>query len=72
MMWKTLWVSPLVVFICMILCGTIMWFFGVLLAVPMAVIVSLAFHVPQSDELKKSVKKIEKDSTAKKRKISKK
>ena len=72
MMWKTLWVSPLVVFICMILCGTIMWFFGVLLAVPMAVIVSLAFHVPQSNELKKSVKKIEKDSTAKKRKISKK
>ena len=72
MMWKTLWVSPLVVFLCMILCGTIMWFFGVLLAVPMAVIVSLAFHVPQSDELKKEVKSIEKTSSFKKRRITKK
>lgn len=51
-MWKTLWVSPLVVFICILLCGTIMWFLGVLLAVPMAVIVSLAFHVPQAEEIK--------------------
>lgn len=72
LMWKTLWISPLVVFICMILCGTIMWFLGVLLAVPMAVIVSLAFHVPQADELEKRVKKIEKDSSFKKKKISKK
>ena len=70
LMWKTLWVNPLVVFICMILCGTIMWFFWVLLAVPMAVIVSLAFHVPESDELEKRVKKIEPtDSKFKKRKI---
>jgi hypothetical protein len=38
----------------------------------MAVIVSLAFHVPQSDELEKKVKKIEKDPTFKKKKISKK
>ena len=72
LMWKTLWVSPLVVFLCMILCGTIMWFFWVLLAVPMAVIVSLAFHVPQADELEKRVKKIEKDPSFKKSKISKK
>lgn len=71
-MWKTLWISPLIVFICMILCGTIMWFLGILLAVPMAVIVSLAFHVPQADELEKRVKKIEKDPTFKKKKISKK
>lgn len=80
LMWKTLWVSPLVVFLCMILCGTIMWFFGVLLAVPMAVIVSLAFHIPESDEIKKWVetiegKKIEEDPIEgkfafKKRKIS--
>ena len=48
-MWKTLWVSPLIVFICILLCWTIMWFFGVLLAVPMAVIVSLAFHVPEPE-----------------------
>lgn len=72
LMWKTLWVSPLIVFLCMILCGTIMWFLWVLLAVPMAVIVSLAFHVPQADELEKSVKKIEKNSTFQRRKISKK
>ena len=72
LMWKTLWISPLVVFICMILCGTIMWFLGVLLAVPMAVIVSLAFHVPQADELEKRVTKIEKDPEFKKKKISKK
>lgn len=72
LMWKTLWISPLVVFICMILCGTIMWFLGVLLAVPMAVIVSLAFHVPQADELEKRVKKIERDPNFKKKKISKK
>ena len=72
LMWKTLWISPLVVFICMILCGTIMWFLWVLLAVPMAVIVSLAFHVPQADELEKRVKKIEKEPEFKKKKISKK
>ena len=56
----------------MILCGTIMWFLWVLLAVPMAVIVSLAFHVPQAEELEEKVKKIEKNPTFKKRKISKK
>jgi len=72
LMWKTLWISPLVVFICMILCGTIMWFLWVLLAVPMAVIVSLAFHVPQADELEKRVKKMEKNPGFKKKKISKK
>ena len=71
LMWKTLWVSPLIVFLCMLLCGTIMWFFWVLLAVPMAVIVSLAFHIPQADELEKKVKKIEKSSAFRKRKISK-
>jgi hypothetical protein len=38
----------------------------------MAVIVSLAFHVPQADELEKKVKKIEKDPSFKRRKISKK
>ena len=72
LMWKTLWVSPLIVFLCMILCWTIMWFFWILLAVPMAVIVSLAFHIPQADELEKRVKKIEKDPAFKKKKISKK
>ena len=72
LMWKTLWVSPLIVFLCMILCGTIMWFFWVLLAVPMAVIVSLAFHVPQANELGKKIKIVEQKSNFKKRKISEK
>lgn len=70
LMWKTLWVSPLVVFICMLLFWTIMWFFGVLLAVPMAVIVSLAFHVPQADEVEKNVKEIEKKSSFKSKKLT--
>lgn len=72
LMWKTLWVSPLVVFLCMILCWTIMWFLGVLLAVPMAVIVSLAFHIPQSNELEKKVEKIEPKSRTGKRIVKKK
>jgi hypothetical protein len=41
----------------------------VLLAVPMAVIVSLAFHIPQANELEKKVKKVEKDTGFKKIKI---
>jgi hypothetical protein len=36
----------------------------------MAVIVSLAFHVPQAEELEKRIKKEEKDPAFKKRKIS--
>lgn len=73
LMWKTLWVSPLVVFICMILCWTIMWFFGVLLAVPIAVIVSLAFRLPESDEIKEKIKKSEsKEEKTKKKTSSKK
>ena len=56
-MWKSLWVSPLVIFICMLLFWTIMWFFGVLLAVPIAVIVSLAFQIPQTKEFNKMVEK---------------
>jgi hypothetical protein len=35
----------------------------------MAVIVSLAFHVPQAHELEKKIKKIEKTPNFKKRKI---
>ena len=66
-MWKTLWVSPLVVFICILLCWTIMWFFWVLLAVPMAVIVSLAFHVPQAEEIVDKTKDDKKDSATKKK-----
>jgi hypothetical protein len=38
----------------------------------MAVIVSLAFHIPQADEMEKKVKKIEKSTSFKRRKISEK
>lgn len=38
---KTLWVNPVVIFISMIVWGLIMWFLGVLLAVPIAVIITL-------------------------------
>ena len=67
-MWKTLWVSPLVVFICILLCGTIMWFFWVLLAVPMAVIISLAFRVPQPGEIKE-IEQIELKPNFKRKKL---
>ncbi len=38
---KTLWVNPVVVFVSMIIWGLIIWFLGVLLAVPIAVIITL-------------------------------
>ena len=69
-MWKTLWVSPLVVFICILMCWTIMWFFGVLLAVPMAVIVSLAFHVPQSNETQNQSNETWKNINFKRKRLS--
>jgi hypothetical protein len=39
------------------------------LAVPIAVIVSLAFRIPQSEELEKEIKKVENNTEFKKRKI---
>lgn len=38
---KILWVNPIVIFVSMIIWGLIMWFLGVLLAVPIAVIITL-------------------------------
>lgn len=74
LMWKTLWVNPLVVFLCMLLCWTIMGFLWVLLAVPMAVIVSLAFRIPQANtddkQPQKNIKKSESNSAFKRRKVS--
>ena len=40
---KTLWVSALLIFICMLLWGLIFGFIGVLLAVPISVILTMAF-----------------------------
>lgn len=41
---KTLGISALVIFICMLMWASLFWFMGVLLAVPIAVIISLAFE----------------------------
>ncbi len=40
---KTLWVSALLIFICMLLWGLVFGFIGVLLAVPIAVILTMSF-----------------------------
>ena len=41
LMSKTLWVSPLLVFICVVLWGTTLWFVWVVLWVPIAVIITI-------------------------------
>ncbi len=40
---KTLWVSPLLIFITMIIAGLLLWILGVVIAVPIAVIVSIMY-----------------------------
>jgi predicted PurR-regulated permease PerM len=47
LMSKTLGVSPLLVFVCMLFGGVTMGVFGVVLAVPIAVIFSIIFPLPQ-------------------------
>jgi predicted PurR-regulated permease PerM len=44
---KTLGVNPLLVFVCMLLGGVMMGVFGVILAVPIAVIFSIVFKLPE-------------------------
>lgn len=39
---KTLWVSSLLIFICMLIGASTLWFIGVVLAVPIAIIISIA------------------------------
>lgn len=39
---KTLWVSSLLIFICMIVGASVLWFIGIMLAVPIAIIISIA------------------------------
>lgn len=51
---KSLWVSAVLIFISMIIWGLIMWFFGVLLSVPIAVILTIIFqsrHKLETDDL---------------------
>lgn len=41
---RTLGISPLIIFISMIIGGTIFWFLGVLMAVPIAVVINILFE----------------------------
>ena len=41
---KSLWISAVLIFISMLIGGLIMWFFGVLLSVPIAVILTIIFQ----------------------------
>lgn len=41
---QALWVSPLVIFVAMLIWASVLWFIGILLAVPIAVIVTLIFE----------------------------
>lgn len=57
MMSKTLGVNPLLVFVCMLFGGLIMGIFGVLLAVPIAVIFSIVFKLPDKPQEQPTIKK---------------
>ena len=51
---KSLWISAVLIFISMLVWWLIMWFFGVLLSVPIAVILTIIFQTRnqlESDDL---------------------
>jgi predicted PurR-regulated permease PerM len=48
---KTLGVNPLLVFVCMLLGGVMMGVFGIILAVPIAVIFSIVFKLPEEKKI---------------------
>lgn len=57
---KSLWISAVLIFISMLVGWLIMWFFGVLLSVPIAVILTIIFqdrHKLESDDLRHFEKK---------------
>ena len=59
LMSKTLGVSPLLIFICMLLASSLMGIFGIVFAVPLAVIIATVFSFPEpvkTLEKKKSLK----------------
>jgi predicted PurR-regulated permease PerM len=41
---KTLWVSPLLILICMLIGSSILWFLWILLAIPLAVVLTVFFE----------------------------
>ncbi len=40
---QTLWVSPLLIFICMLVCGLLLWLLWVIIAVPIALIINIFY-----------------------------
>jgi predicted PurR-regulated permease PerM len=54
---RTLGVNPLLVFVCMLFGGMLMGVFGIILAVPIAVIFSIVFPLPKRKEAGKEVLK---------------
>jgi predicted PurR-regulated permease PerM len=65
---KTLGVNPLLVFVCMLFGGMIMGIFGIVLAVPIAVIFSIVFKLPEERKSEEShlAEKKEEEKSAKK------
>ena len=54
-MYQTLGISPLLILICMIIGGSILWFIGIILAVPIAVIINILFEDYNKPAWKKHV-----------------
>jgi len=54
LMSKTLGINPLLVLVCMLLGGVLMGVIGVILAVPIAVILSIVFPLPEGKEKEES------------------
>jgi predicted PurR-regulated permease PerM len=52
LMSKTLGVNPLLVFVCMLFGGVTMGVFWIILAVPIAVIFSIVFKLPEKQDKK--------------------
>ena len=57
LMSKTLWISPLLIFICMLIAGSIMGIVGIVFAVPLAVIVSIIFSIPSPQKHQEKLQK---------------
>jgi predicted PurR-regulated permease PerM len=71
LMSKTLGVSPLLVFVCMLLGATIMGVYGIILAVPIAVIFSIVFNLSGAERKGKKEEKAEMKTTLPPKKILK-
>jgi predicted PurR-regulated permease PerM len=66
LMSKTLGVNPLLVFVCMLFGATIMGVYGIILAVPIAVIFSIVFKISGAEGAEKREEQEEKKAEIKK------